>query len=47
MTDQPTPAEIELQDSLRSIRGVGENAGRGTGSDGEAAKDAATTDDED
>jgi hypothetical protein len=45
MSDQPSPADIELQDNLRSIRGVGENAGRGTGSDGEVAEDAASTDD--
>lgn len=25
--DDKTPAEIELEDTLRSIRGVGENAG--------------------
>ena len=32
MTDaqNPTPADIELEDSLRSIRSVGEDAGRGS-----------------
>ncbi|GAB3605686.1 hypothetical protein GCM10027413_10950 [Conyzicola nivalis] len=29
-SDEPTAAELELQDSLRSIRNVGENAGRGS-----------------
>jgi hypothetical protein len=44
MPDEKTPAEIELEDSIRSIRGVGENAG-GTdagGTDAGATDDGAT-----
>jgi hypothetical protein len=36
---EPTPADIELEDSLRSIRGVGENAGRGSAPDSDEADD--------
>jgi len=41
MTDaqNPTPADIELEDSLRSIRSVGEDAGRGSARDSDEADD--------
>ena len=44
-TDNPTPADLELGDALRSIRSVGEDAGRGSTDEPDDSDDTEPGDD--
>ena len=44
-TDNPTPADLELDDALRSIRSVGEDAGRGSTDEPDDSDDTEPGDD--